>query len=131
MPSIRKRIGYLPSVNIQKIITNIASKEKLSQSKVVGMLVEEALIKRGIIDLQNKEELISNEEYSKGNNMHRLSYNYNDMDELISDKGVVYNTKKYRRDSNTFSTKPEEAFNEELLEQFKKFMLFQKTIEEN
>ena len=126
-----KRIGYLPSVNIQKIITNIASKEKLSQSKVVGMLVEEALIKRGIIDLQNKEELISNEEYSKGNNMHRLSYNYNDMDELISDKGVVYNTKKYRRDSNTFSTKPEEAFNEELLEQFKKFMLFQKTIEEN
>jgi len=44
MPSIRKRIGYFPSLNIQEIITNISKKEKLSQSKVVGILVEEALI---------------------------------------------------------------------------------------
>ena len=47
MPSTRKRIGYLPSINAQETITKIANKEKLSQSKVVGILVEEALIALG------------------------------------------------------------------------------------
>ena len=50
MPSIGKRIGYLPSQNIQDIITKIAKEEKLSQSKLVGILVEEALIARGLFD---------------------------------------------------------------------------------
>ena len=52
MPSIRKRIGYLPSINAQKKITKIANREKLSQSKVVGILVEEALMAREGLDLQ-------------------------------------------------------------------------------
>ena len=52
MPSIRKRIGYLPSPEIQEIITNIANKENLSQSKVVGILVEEALLGRGGYDIE-------------------------------------------------------------------------------
>ena len=46
MPSKRKRIGYLPSPNIQELIKKIATKEKLSQSKVVGILVEKALTSR-------------------------------------------------------------------------------------
>ena len=58
MPSRRKRIGYLPSVNIQKIITNIAKKDKLSQSKVVGILVEEALTARSGLELQSSNDLI-------------------------------------------------------------------------
>tara|TARA_Y100001968_G_C18828356_1_gene467865 strand:+ start:97 stop:249 length:153 start_codon:yes stop_codon:yes gene_type:complete len=49
-----KRIGYLPSINIQKIITNIAKKEKVSQSKIVDILVEGALIARGIFDKKYK-----------------------------------------------------------------------------
>ena len=53
MPSIRKRIGYLPSINAQKTISKIANKEKLSQSKVVGILVEEALMARIGFDLKN------------------------------------------------------------------------------
>ena len=59
MPSIRKRIGYLPSINIQEVITKIATKEKLSQSKVVGILVEEALIARHGFDLRNSNALKS------------------------------------------------------------------------
>ena len=54
MPSIRKRIGYLPSEKIQKIIFKLATKEKLSQSKMVGVLVEEALRARAVFDLKKK-----------------------------------------------------------------------------
>ena len=60
MPSIRKRVGYHPSLNIQNIITTISKKENLSQSKVVGILVEEALIARELYDAQNRNNLIRN-----------------------------------------------------------------------
>ena len=122
MPSRRKRIGYLPSINAQETITNIAHKEKLSQSKVVGILVEEALIARGRFDLQNPKNIIRKNLYSKKNNTDNLSFNHNDLDELISDKGIMYNTRNY----NFNSSEPKEKFNEELFEQFKQFILFQK-----
>ena len=69
MPTIRKRIGYLPSVNAQEIITKIAKKEKLSQSKVVGILVEEALIARSEVYRHNSNDLIRKNLYNKENYM--------------------------------------------------------------
>ena len=126
MPSIRKRIGYLPSMNTQETITKIANKEKISQSKVVGILVEEEFIARRGFDLRNSNELISNKVYSKENNINNSSINYNDLDELISDKGIIYNTKLYNYNSEVTSSETKEKFNEELFEQFKQFVMFQK-----
>ena len=126
MPSRRKRIGYLPSINAQATITKIANKEKLSQSKVVGILVEEALVARSRFDLQNSNDLISNNQQRKGKNIDNSSFNYNDLDELISDTGITYNTKTYNYKSDVNSYGPREKFNEELFEQFKQFILFQK-----
>ena len=56
MPSQRKRIGFLPRAEVQGIIDKICEKSKLSQSKVTGILVEEALKNRGVlnINLDNK-----------------------------------------------------------------------------
>ena len=130
MPSIRKRIGYLPSINIQEIIIKIANKEKLSQSKVVGMLVEEALIARGVLDLKNTNNLIEKNRFRYKNNIDNLSLKYNDLDELISDKGITYNTKRYESNSNTISIESEETYDKELFKQFKQFILFQKMRQE-
>jgi len=128
MPSIRKRIGYLPSINAQKTISKIANKEKLSQSKVVGILVEEALMARIGFDLKNSNDQLENNLYCKENNIDNPSSNYNELDELISDKGITYDTKNYIYNSEFISSKSKENFNEELFEQFKQFILFQKMI---
>ena len=130
MPSIRKRIGYLPSINAQKTIVKIANKEKLSQSKVVGILVEEALMARIGFNLKNSNDLIDNNLYCKENNINKKTFNYNELDELISDKGITYNTKKYSYNSDHIISKSKENFNKELFEQFKKFLLFQKMIQD-
>ena len=53
MPSPRKRIGFLPRVDIQRIIDEICKDSKLSQSKVTGILVEEALSSRGLLTIAN------------------------------------------------------------------------------
>jgi len=128
MPSIRKRIGYLPSINAQKTISKIANKENLSQSKVVGILVEEALTARSGLELQSSNDLIKKNLYKKENHSDNSSINHNDVDELISDEGITYNTKKYKYNSQLDLT---ENFNEELFEQFKQFILFQKMNQHN
>ena len=43
-----KRIGYLPRKRVLEIIDKISKSESISRSKVVGILVEEALDARGI-----------------------------------------------------------------------------------
>ena len=43
-----KRIGYLPRKIVLEIIDEISKSESISRSKVVGILVEEALDARGI-----------------------------------------------------------------------------------
>tara|TARA_Y100000766_G_C18584388_1_gene448769 strand:- start:179 stop:577 length:399 start_codon:yes stop_codon:yes gene_type:complete len=130
MPSIRKRIGYLPSVNSQEIITKIANKEKISQSKVVGILVEEALVARGSYDIQNTTYLRRKTPHNNNKDYGNSYFKYNDIDELISDKGIIYNTKKYKNISENTPTEPREKYNEELFEQFKKFILFQEMLED-
>ena len=49
MPSQRKRIGFLPSEEVQEIIEKLCIANEFSQSKVTGLLVEEALRSRGVL----------------------------------------------------------------------------------
>ena len=59
MPSPRKRIGFLPSAEVHEIIEKLCTDNTFSQSKVTGLLVEEALRSRGVLNHsfgQNKIE---------------------------------------------------------------------------
>ena len=60
MPSQRKRIGFLPTAETQEIINEICNNEKISQSKVTGILVEEALRARASKSNQNNNKDIDN-----------------------------------------------------------------------
>jgi len=65
MPSPRKRIGYLPSEEVHEIIEKLCTANEFSQSKVTGLLVEEALRSRGVLNQSfdsnkdNKEDFIN------------------------------------------------------------------------
>jgi len=50
MPSPRKRIGFLPSEEVHEIIEKLCTANEISQSKVTGLLVEEALRSRGVLN---------------------------------------------------------------------------------
>ena len=50
MPSPRKRIGFLPSEEVHEIIEKLCTANEFSQSKVTGLLVEEALMSRGVLN---------------------------------------------------------------------------------
>ena len=65
MPSPRKRIGFLPSEEVHEIIDKLCTANNFSQSKVTGLLVEEALRSRKILNESlgqnnlDKEDLIN------------------------------------------------------------------------
>ena len=134
MPSPRKRIGFLPRPIVQELIKEIAKEEKLSQSRVVGVLVEEALLARGIIAPYISDDIKRNTSFDINKKVETSSYLYNDMNELISDKGVTYNKSKINIQKTNLKKKlsvVEETYDEELFRKFKEFLEFQKLKESN
>ena len=91
-----KRIGYLPRKRVLEIIDEISKSESISRSKVVGILVEEALDARGI----------ANFGYSNTSNSNLYeSRNYKDIqnedkhlkdadDEFVDDSGYTFSSHK-------------------------------------
>ena len=59
MPSQRKRIGFLPTAEVQEIINKICASENISQSKVTGILVKEAINARNIRKPMNNPSDVS------------------------------------------------------------------------
>ena len=53
MPTKKKRVGFIPRDDVMKIITKLSIENNLSNSKIVSILVEEALSIRGIFNKQN------------------------------------------------------------------------------
>ena len=49
MPTKKRRIGFIPRFDVLMVINKISEEEKLSNSKVINILIEEALYARGLI----------------------------------------------------------------------------------
>ena len=52
MPTKKKRVGFIPRSDVFDIINKLSIESNLSISKVINMLVEEALYKRGVFNMK-------------------------------------------------------------------------------
>ena len=91
-----KRIGYLPRKRVLEIIDEISKSESISRSKVVGLLVEEALDARGIVNFgyrnSNENDLLNSKNYT---NRQRESVNLTEAeDEFVDDSGYTLSSHK-------------------------------------
>ena len=95
MPSPRKRIGFLPSEEVHEIIEKLCTANEFSQSKVTGLLVEEALRSRGVLNQSfvqnniNKKDFINlafeQETFSKNNKSPGNEEDYTVNKKVLSD----------------------------------------------
>ena len=53
MPTKKKRVGFIPREDVMRIIDKLSIENNLSNSKIIGILVEEALSIRGIFNKKN------------------------------------------------------------------------------
>ena len=116
MPSHRKRIGFLPSEEVHIMIEKISKDNNYSQSKVTGILVEEALMYRGFLD----------NSFSKN-----LSFIKNSLKDTKQKKNLsFYNDFSYDFDHSTINNK---SLSDDLkmIHEFIEFKLFKKIMTQN
>ena len=91
-----KRIGYLPRKRVLEIIDEISKSESISRSKVLGLLVEEALDARGIANF-GYSNIIKSNSYKSDNyiDVKNEHVNFNDSeDEFVDDSGYTISSNK-------------------------------------
>ena len=116
MPSPRKRIGFLPSEEVHDIIDKICRENEFSQSKVTGLLVEEALRSRGILD----DSL-----YSNTNSRLNLTNTYFDNVSLPENKISSINSENLKLNKKAFSE------DIKMMHEFIEFKYFKKVMKRN
>ena len=62
MPTKKKRVGFIPREEVMKIIVKLSMENNLSNSKIISILVEEALSMRGLF---NKKKGKATQSYLK------------------------------------------------------------------
>ena len=91
-----KRIGYLPRKRVLEIIDEISISESISRSKVVGILVEEALDARGIANFgysnMSKSSIYKSDNYNDPQNQNGLLKDTED--EFVDDSGYTVSSHK-------------------------------------
>ena len=59
MPTKKKRVGFIPREDVMRIIDKLSIENNLSNSKIISILVEEALSRRGIFNKNNGKAIPS------------------------------------------------------------------------
>ena len=80
MPTKKKRVGFIPREDVMRIIDKLSIENNLSYSKIISILVEEALSIRGIFNIKNRKviqsyQLISDHLQNNSDNSAELNDN--------------------------------------------------------
>ena len=122
MPTKKKRVGFIPREDVMRIINKLSIENNLSNSKIISILVEEALSIRGIFNKKNGKATQPsqiNHHYSQN-----LSENSGNSEDYTK---ISINTKLVDHFISSKSTHLNEANKDAFdLQTYKKFLLFLK-----
>ena len=122
MPTKKKRVGFIPREDVMRIIDKLSIENNLSNSKIISILVEEALSMRGIFNKKNgrvTQSYLKNNDNSKPLSDNSTSFIDNEEFSIDTELGNRFSSGK-----STHLNKPNlEAFD---LQTYKKFLLFLK-----
>ena len=122
MPTKKKRVGFIPREDVMKLIDILSIENNLSNSKIISILVEEALFIRGIF---NKKTGKLNQSYNDGKE---------DSKDLADNSSSLKNNDKLKintkilNQKNSIKTNLANQINQEIfdLETYKEFISFMK-----
>ena len=124
MPTKKKRVGFIPREDVMRIIDKLSLENNLSNSKIISILVEEALSMRGIF---NKKIGKVTQLYDELNiNSQKLSDNppdFVDNTKFSIDTKLGNNFNSSR--ASHFNEANPEAFDSQTYKKFLSFLKFQ------
>ena len=127
MPTKKKRVGFIPREDVMRIIDKLSTENNLSNSKIISILVEEALSIRGIFNKKNGKAIQS---YQQNNNKEDLSgnsVNFIDRakDSIDNNLGNNFIPSK----STHLNEENQEAFDLQTYKKFLSFLKFQEMMD--
>ena len=122
MPTKKKRVGFIPREDVMRIIDKLSIENNLSNSKIISILVEEALSIRGMFNKKNGKATQSYplEDYNS-QNLFDISGDFIDDAKLSIDTNLGNHLIPGK--SNLLNEENQEAFD---LQTYKKFLSFLK-----
>ena len=128
MPTKKKRVGFIPREDVMRVIDKLSIENNLSNSKIIGILVEEALSIRGIFNKKNGKvtqsyQLINDHSQNLSDN----SADFIDKTEPSIDTKLVNNL--YPSNSKHLNDVNNEAFDLKTYKKFLSFLKFQEMME--
>jgi len=128
MPTKKKRVGFIPREDVMRIIENLSIENNLSNSKIIRILVEEALSTRGIFNKKNgkvTQSYQSNDDNSK--NLFDNSGDFTDNAKLSIDTNLGNHFIPSK--STHLNEKNQEAFDLQTYKNFLSFLKFQEMMD--
>jgi hypothetical protein len=122
MPTKKKRVGFIPREDVMRIIEKLSIENNLSNSKIISILVEEALSIRGMFNKKNGKV---NQSYQ--NTFDRSQKLPDDSGEFIDNSKFKIDTKLENQFNANKSTHLNWASQEDFdLQTYKNFLSFLK-----
>ena len=128
MPTKKKRVGFIPREDVMRIIEKLSTENNLSNSKIISILVEEALSIRGIFNKKNGKVTQSyqlNADNSK--NLFDNSVDFTDNAKLSIDNNLRNHFIPGK--STHLNEENQEAFDLQTYKKFLSFLKFQEMID--
>ena len=128
MPTKKKRVGFIPRDDVMRIIDNLSMENNLSNSKIISILVEEALSIRGIFNKQNGKVTQSYE--LSNNNLRKLPDNSVDfIDNAKPSIDIKLGNHFITSRSTNLNEANQEAFDLQTYKKFLSFLKFQEMMD--
>ena len=128
MPTKKKRVGFIPREDVMRIIDKLSIENNLSNSKIISILVEEALSIRGIFNKKNgkvTQSYQSNDDNSK--NLFDNSGDFTDNAKLSIDTNLGNHFIPSK--STDLNAENQEAFDLQTYKKFLSFLKFQEMMD--
>ena len=115
MPTKKRRVGFIPRSDVLDLINKLSFESNLSISKIINILVEEALYKRGIFNINNGKVL---------NYENKIKFDNENPIKIKNDDKDISN--EINNSENRYVKEPRHKFiDKEIYEKFLMFLQFQ------
>jgi len=128
MPTKKKRVGFIPREDVMRIIDKLSIENNLSNSKIISILVEEALSIRGIFNKNNGKATSSfHMHVSHSQNLSDNSADFIDKSEPTMNTKLVNHLNP--SNSNLLNEVNNETFDLKTYKKFLSFLKFQEMMD--
>ena len=128
MPTKKKRVGFIPREDVMRIINKLSIENNLSNSKIISILVEEALSMRGIFNKKNGKLTQS---YDLNSNLSENSYD--NFDYFIDNAKLPIETKlgnQFKPSKSTYLNEVnQQTYDFQTYKKFLSFLKFQEMMD--